>query len=281
MPSFTALTLISILILLLTLVMMALRLIGRDSPGGSHSSLFWLLSLAGVVFSFWGITGALKAQGMQEAAAALAELPVISASEARQSLATWRDRPVVLQDQAACLAGGDAVLAARVKLSGEEEIEGEESDYVRDVSFGTEQAVNKFKLGPEEARVQMEPDGYQVVPVMAPVKTERPTSEYSSVVGRPLVEREVRSVIPCDARVSVTGILREEGPFITVTPLSPVLSIITDRPWPEIVADTKRQADYASSDCTLWIVLAGLAALFQLGLFVRNRQSRTATGKSI
>jgi hypothetical protein len=278
MSSFTALTLISTLILLCSLLIVALRLVGS---GRSSASLFWLLSLTGVVFSVWGLTSALKAQGLREAATALADLPVISAGEARHSLTKWRDQPVVLQDQAACLAGAETVLAARVQLSGEEEVEGEESDYVRDVNFGTEQTVNKFKLGPEEARVQMEPDGYQVVPAMAPVKTERLTSEFSNVVGRALVEREVRSVIPCDATVSVTGILREEGPFITVTPLSPVLSIITDRPWRDILADTKRQADYASSHCTLWIVLAGLAVLFQLVLFLMTGRSQTAAGKSI
>lgn len=269
-------TLLSTVLLLTGIVAIFLRLSGPATGGWADSSPFWLSALASVALSAWALSGSLKAQGMREASEALAALPVLSASEARQNIEKWREQPVVFRDNATCFAPGQQFLASRVTLSGEEEYEGEESDYVRETSFGTEQAVNKFYLGPEGARVQMEPDGYQVVPAMKAQVTERSTREYSSAVGRFLREREVRAIIPCDATVAVTGILKEEGPFITVTPLSPMLSILTDRPWDEIVVETKKQAGHAVGDALLALMFAGLAvltSLFMLWRGVRGHKS--------
>lgn len=279
------LTLIATVCLLLSLVLTGLRLANRANTRSTDSGLFWLASLAGVVLSAWALSAALQAQSMHGASNALAALHILTASEARRDLANWKDQPVVLRDVATCLNPAQPVLAARTTLSGEEEVEGEEYDTVRDVTFGTEQEVNKFKLGPDELRVQMEPDGYHVVPAAPPSTTERETSEYSSAINRFLKERQVRAAIPCGATISVTGILREEGPFLTVTPLSPLLSILTDRPWPDIVAETKTQANYAQSTATLLIVVATLAALLQLFLFILWRKGgsseRSASGKPI
>ncbi|MEB3327745.1 MAG: hypothetical protein VKQ33_00770 [Candidatus Sericytochromatia bacterium] len=237
---------------------------------------YWSTALVVVVTSTLGLSAALRAREMGNSAAALAELKVLSAAEVRRDLAQWQGAPVVLQDDTTCveakaLPDGTAVLASRTRLKGEDEFEGEDSDYIKTVDYGVEQDVVRFRLGAEADAVQVDADGWQVWPSARAVDTARGTGEYSTVARRELQEFQSVSVIPCGARVAVSGLVRVEGNFVTLAPLAPRLNVVTDRPWPEVLTRTGRQAEQARVRAITWLVVnLGLAAV--LGFLFASRR---------
>ncbi|MEB3220503.1 MAG: hypothetical protein VKS61_00350 [Candidatus Sericytochromatia bacterium] len=265
----TVLILVSAVVLLATLGLSLARLEAlQDTPW-----YFWLLALSLVCTGTWGVSSAMRAREMTGAAEALADLKVLSAAELRRDLEGWRGAPVVLQDDTTCVetkatSNDVAVLASRTRLSGEDEVEGEESDYVKTIDYGVEEESARFRLGLEADAVQVEADGWHVWAAAAPVESTRMGNEFSAAAGRNLTETERRSSIPCGARVSVTGLVTVEGPFATLAPLSPRLNVLTDRPWQDVLNHTGRQAGRARSDALMLAILNG-TLLLVLGFLFR------------
>jgi hypothetical protein len=271
----TVLVLVSAAVLL-TAVGLCLAHVGAI---GETPWYFWMVGLVVLFTGTMGLSAALRAREMENSAAALAALEVHSAAEVRQHLEEWRGAPVVLQDDATCveakaLPDGTAVLATRTRVSGEDEVEGEESDYVKTFDYGVEEDVVRFRLGAEAEGVQVDADGWSVWPAARAVETARSTGEFSPAAGRELQEFERSSAIPCGARVSVTGLVTVEGNIVTLSPLAPRLNVVTDRPWPEALAHTARQAGQARTLVITWLVVNMVLGL-ALGL-IHHALRRTA-----
>ncbi|MEB3196576.1 MAG: hypothetical protein VKP62_05165 [Candidatus Sericytochromatia bacterium] len=272
--------------LLATLVLLLDQTLAILAGTARAGHLFWVFALSALILSGMGLSSSLRARGMHEVAEPLAALKVVSVEALRANPADWKDTPIVLQGRGVCLdpppstqmelakrliqqqgtpippalQSPPRALASRVKVQGEEEVEGEESDYVRDVDFGVEQDANRFKLGDAASNVQVEPDGYQVVPAGAPDVQQLDSGEYSPVVSRNLLDRETRWVIPCDSQVSLTGIVREAPPFLTLEPLPPALCILTDRPWDSVLKAMREQADRQTVVAWAWLAFALLCS---------------------
>jgi hypothetical protein len=247
---------------------------GTARPAGGG---WWILSLVSV--ALWGFTTAfgLGAHAKSNTAAALRELKVVSAADILKEPDAWLNVPVVVNDAAYCaeqMAEPDAQgqLASRVKSYGEDEAEGEEEDYLVTVDYGVEEDVVKFTLGSPDSKLRSDEEGFTVLPA-GPVVTKRiPTNETTPLKGgAPLEDFEERRSIPCGATVHVSGIVTKQGEFVVLDTLPKSLSILTDRPWTEIVKIAETKAGNERRGFLACLVLAVLVGLGQLAGAVMAR----------
>ena len=73
-------------------------------------------------------------------------------------------------------------------------------------------------------------------------------------------------MIPCGATVSVTGFAVKEGNVISLAPLPKSLSIVTDRPWTEVMTQAGEKAKRQTNGVSLWFFAALAVGLSQLAI---------------
>lgn len=239
---------------------------GAARPAGGG---WWILSLVAIALWCFTTSSGLKAHAKTITAAALKELKVVAAADILKEPDAWLNVPVVVNDNAYCaepMADPDAVgqLASRVKSSGEDEFEGEENDYIDTVKYGVEEDVVKFNLGAPDSKLRSDEEGFTVLPAGAPTTKQVDTGEFSAAKGGNLMDIEERRSIPCGAKVFVSGIVGKQGDFVILDALPKHLSILTDRPWAEIVATAAAQARAEARGFWVWMFLAVIFGLGQL-----------------
>lgn len=245
--------------LIASLVQIGLRL-GWANAGTARraSGGWWILTVVTVGFWSLAVATGISAAAKGETARALNSLKVVKAQDVIETPALL-NTPVVIQDLAFCaepMVGHPDALATQTKMSGEDEIEGEESDYITTTDFGTEQDVTKFTLGSATSPLRVNIEELTVLPA-GPAQTRTiDGTEFSAVVGRNLQEVEALRAIPCGAEVSVTGVVFKEGEFFLLDPLPKNISIVTDRPWANVLATAQNKASVERSIFFVWLILA-------------------------
>lgn len=271
MPVTQILAILAGLGLIVSVALIPLRMgWGRSGTAAPASGGWWILAL--VAMTLWGfaLSAGLKAHAKSQTASALAQLKVVTAAEILKEPDAWLNVPVVIHDVAYCaemMADPDAegALATRVKMRGEDEIEGEESDYIdSDINYGTEEDAVKFTLGAADSKLRAGDEGFTILPAGPAVTKTVDTGEFSAVAGRNLRDTEERRSIPCGATVYVSGIITKDGDFVVLDNLPKSLSILTDRPWPEIIATAGTKSRGETRGFWVWAVLAAIAGLLQL-----------------
>ncbi len=248
-------------------VRMAWASSGSARPAGGG---WWVLSLVAIALWAFTTSSGLKSNAKSMTAMALQELKVVTAADVLKEPDAWLNVPVVVHDQAFCAEpmndpDAEGQLATRVKSYGEDEVEGEESDYLTTVEYGTEQDVVKFTLGAPDSKLRSDEEGFTVLPA-GPVTTKKiPTNETTPLKGgAPFEDTEERRSIACGTTIHVSGIVTKEGEFYVLDPLPRSISILTDRPWSEIVSTATTKARSESRGFWVWLVLAGFFGLLQL-----------------
>lgn len=240
---------------------------GAARPAGGG---WWILSLVAIALWAFTTSSGLKAHAKTMTSEALTQLKVVTAAEILKEPDAWLNVPVVVNDQAFCAEpmkdpGAEGQLATRVKSFGEDEVEGEESDYLTTVEYGTEQDVVKFTLGAADSKLRSDEEGFTVLPAGPATTRTISTNETSPLKGgAPLVDTEERRSIPCGATIHVSGIVTKVGEFYVLDPLPRAISILTDRPWKDIVETATAKAKSESRGFWVWLVLAGFFGLMQL-----------------
>lgn len=257
--------------LFVSLVLVPIRLAwasnGSARPAGGG---WWVLSLIAIALWAFTTSSGLKAHAKTMTALALQELKVVTAADILKEPDAWLNVPVVVHDAAYCAEpmndpDAEGLLATRVKSYGEDEVEGEESDYLTTVEYGTEQDVVKFTIGAPDSKLRSDEEGFTVLPVGPVVTKKVPTNETTPLKGgAPFEDTEERRSIPCGATIHVSGIVTKEGEFYVLDPLPRSISILTDRPWKEIVDTATTKSRSESRGFWVWLFLAGFFGLMQL-----------------
>jgi hypothetical protein len=235
------------------------------------------LSLVTVWLWWMALSSSLKTQAKDQTYLALKSLPVVSAQE----LATKPDlleRPVAVQDQAYCAqatASGTPAIATKASYSGEDELEGDENDYISVVDYGSEQDVGKFTLGSPNSSVRVDSEAFNILPVAPSEHTTTTTNEYSSVKGGYLDEYQDRQAIPCGTQVVVTGVFVKNAGNLVLTPLPRSLSVLTDRPWSDILGEALGDVKHSAGFAVMWFIPALILGLVQLATGLSARFRRT------
>lgn len=256
---------------------------GQQGTAAKATGGFWILSLVALWLWWSALSGALKANGKNETAKALSTLPVVSASELKAKLAEYENGPVAVTDVAYCLEKPAAdpetgavppqAVAIRTAFSGQDEVEGEESDYIVTNTYGVDAEIFKFALGAADSPVQVDNDLLTIVTSQPAERVTIKTTEYSPAAGGNLEEYQDRQVIPCGATVTVTGFAVKEGNVIALAPLPKNLSLLTDRPWAEVVAMASDKAKGQTRGMNLWFFAALAVGLAQLAMGLGGRRS--------
>lgn len=271
----TIIPLVAGLGLLLTLALMALRYgwsqSGDATPAGGG---FWVLSLVAAWLWWSTLSTGLKAGAKAETYRALASLPVVTAEDVRTK-PELVGQAVVVQDRAFChetLGKSQGALAVRTSYSGQEEVEGENSDYIVTRDYGKDQEVARFSLGDMASPVRVDNDALTVLPAAGGQRVTVQTSEYSPAAGGYLQEYQDIAAIPCEAQVAVTGIVSKQGEFYILEPLPRSLALLSDRPWPELIAHAQQRAEGHGRSLMFWFVAALGAGLIQLFMALSARK---------
>jgi len=269
MSAVYALSIASAVMLVLAVVQIPVRMGWANQSSRPVGGAWWVIALVTVGLSWMAFSAGSKGQAKSMTAAALAELKVVTAAAILKEPDAWENVPVVVHDIGICQGnlpgqGAQGALATRVKVSGEDEAEGEENDYMTTVDYGIEQDVVKFSLGSDPAsKLHANDEGWTVLPAASPVRKEIDTGEYAAAKGGNLMDFEDRANIPCGAVVSVAGVITKQGEFIVLEPMAPALSIITDRPWTQVVEEAATKSKGAVRGFWAWFFLAGLAFMVQ------------------
>jgi hypothetical protein len=278
MPVTQILAVLAGLGLLVSIALVPLRMgWGRSGMAQPASGGWWILSLVTVTFWALALSSSLKAHAKTTTSLALKELKVVSAADILKEPEAWRNVPVVINDLAYCaevMADPDArdALATRVHMRGEDEVEGEENDYIDDkIDYGTEEDAVKFTLGTPNGKLRADDEGFTILPAGPAVTKVVDTGEFSAVKGSNLMDTEVRRTIPCGAKVFVSGVVTLSGEFVVLDNLPKHLSILTDRPWGDIVATAANKAKGDTRAFWGFGFLAATLAFFQLAGAVRAR----------
>ena len=239
---------------------------GTARPAGGG---WWVLSLVAVALWAFTTSSGLKAHAKTNTSLALAQLKVATAAEILQEPEAWLNVPVVVHDVAYCAErmadpNAEGLLATRVKSYGEEEYEGEESDYIGTVEYGVEQDVVKFTLGAPDSQLRSDEEGFTVVPAGPATTKNVDSGEFAAAKGGNLMDTEERRSIECGATVHVSGIVTKLGEYYVLDSLPKSLSILTDRPWSTILTTASNQARSETRGFWVWLVLAGFFGLLQL-----------------
>lgn len=261
--------------LLASLVLMAVRYSwGQSGKADPMGGGFWIASLV-VLWLWWmGMSSGLSAHAKLQTYGALAALPVVSAQDILDK-PELVGAPVVVSDTAHCagtLTGGVDAVAARISYSGQEEIEGENSDWIEVRNYGADSEVARFTLGAPGSAVQVDNDMLTVVAQGAAVRSVVKTSEFSSAAGGYLEEYQDRQLIPCDSPVSVTGMVTKVGNGYVLEPLSKSVALLTDRPWSQMLDTANRHSTSEQKGATFWFGIALMAGIGHLayGLFAKR-----------
>lgn len=243
---------------------------GRSGAAAPASGGWWILSLIAIALWGFALSSGLKAHAKTMTAMALKELKVVSAADILKEPDAWLNVPVVVNDYAYCaetMADPDAkdALATRVHMRGEDEIEGEENDYIDDnIDYGVEEDAVKFTLGTPNGRLRADDEGFTILPAGPAVTKTIDTGEFSAVKNGNLMDTEERRSIPCGAKISVSGVIIKDGPFVVLDNLPRAISILTDRPWNEIVATAATKAKGDTRAFWGFGFLAAIAGFLQL-----------------
>lgn len=262
--------------LILCLVIMGLRYkwgsTGEARPAGGG---YWILSLVALWLWWSALSSGLSAQAKRGTYQALAALPVVTAEDIRTK-PELVGRPVVVQDQAFChetLASGQNALAVRIKYSGQEEVEGEDYDYISIQDYGQDQEIARFSLGAKDSPVRVDNELLTVVPSAGARRVTVPTNEYSAAAGGNLEEYHDIAEIGCESMVTVTGLVTKQGEFFLLEPLNPHVALLSDRPWASMIEHAGSRASEQGTRALMWFLAAVAVGLAQLagGLAARKR----------
>lgn len=247
---------------------------GTARPAGGG---WWILALVSISLWAFATSAGLKAHAKTMTAMALKELKVVTAAEILKEPDAWLNVPVVVHDAAYCaepMQDPDAQgqLATRVKSYGEDEVEGEESDYLTTVEYGTEEDVVKFTLGAPDSKLRSDEEGFTILPAGPVVTKQIPTNETTPLKGgQPFVDTEERRSIACGATIHVSGVVTKQGEFVVLDTLPKSISILTDRPWADVVNHAAEKARGSSRGFWAWFFAAIFFGLMQLGGAVMAR----------
>lgn len=232
--------------------------LGRAKASGAG---FWICALLSLVGTCLGLAAGLKASAIASTSETLRAMPVLMAADVAKAppgegvaltgvakasapaRVAGRQRPNAAPASADPAEAGNGVLAVEVHYQGEDEFEGEESDYVQDVDYGRETDVAPFVLqGAGDKPLMVDEDGFKVLPALPGEVKSVDTMEFSAAVGRNLMERETKRSIADGATVTVTGVVVDQGAQRVLLSLGPALSLLTDRPWPLVLEEAARKS---------------------------------------
>lgn len=151
---------------------------------------------------------------------------------------------------------GAGILAVEVHYTGEDEVEGEENDYIKNVDYGRESDLAPFQLLGGDKPLVVDEDGFKVLADGTPEQKQVDTNEYSAVLGRNLVEYESKATIPDGARIVVSGVLVDQGAQRVLLSAGPALSLLTNRPWEGVLDRAREQRGNEERSFLLCLVLA-------------------------
>lgn len=280
----TIIALVAGLGLLASLGMMVLRYSwGEQGVGQKPTGFFWILSLVALWLWWSAMSSGLKANAKNETFKALSSIPVLTAAELETKFAEYENGPVAVRDVAFCLekpapdpetgATMPESVAVRTAFSGQEEIEGEESDYIETRAYGVDAEVFKFALGAADSPVRVDNDGLTVLATQPPRRVTISTNEYSQAANGNLQEYQDRQTIPCGSTVTVTGLAVKEGNAIALAPLPRSLSLLTDRPWTTVMEEAGVKVKQQGTGVMIWFLAALVVGLGQLAMGIAGRPS--------
>jgi hypothetical protein len=254
---------------------------GEQGVGQKPTGFFWILSLVALWLWWSALSSGLRANAKNETYKALVSIPVVSASELQTKFAEYENGPVAVTDVAYCLekpspdpetgAVPPESVAIRTAYSGQEEIEGEESDWIETRNYGVDAEVFRFALGAADSPVQVDNDNLTILTSRPTERVTINTNEFSPAANGNLQEYQDRQVIPCGTNVTVTGLVVKEGNVIALAPLPKSVAIVTDRPWSTVMEEAGIKVKQQGTGVTMWFLASLIFGLAQLAMGLSGR----------